>query len=744
MVFNFIFRITGGMNRAAIRFPFMVLMGIAISVLLSIQMDMSDVLSDSARKLLMEITSVLGIGISVFFTAHLVAENNRDSKSNLSRILPFIVGFLLLVALFITIHFDHSGDEIEEETVLKIFIFAVFTHMLVAFFPVKNRYNSNAFWQYNKELFIRILTTALYCGVLYLGLAGAIMAMDVLFKLDINYEIYAHLWFWIAVAGSVFIFGAGIRPDITQLDDERDSPKGIKLFAGYILLPLVVIYMIILYLYGGKIMITWSLPVGWVGNLIMAFSVVGILALLLLYPFGDDEGNSWIKRYTKTFYYFLFPLLLLLFVGIYVRIDAYGVTVVRYLLASLGVWLLFIALFMSFKKNAPLFIIPASLAVLAMLVLYTPYLNAYSVAERSQKSRLIKILTREGFWKNGSLVNDPPKVLKDEVSGELYNIVNYLVKFHFTTGLEPKIKYYTAINAETLAKIKELESNHEVAYDINFGVVSAENNLNATSAPKKEFLTTWQSNQILEYELKRYGIQYHYMRSFDEDDEEQSVATDTASVEIEAPTIPSDSVVTDNVSPNSDLNTASSNNNSQNQTVEAANIGTRKFVSNNLNSVFIPAGREVAAVYNFGEKGPNPFKFDLNSNFDKPKKYNLNTAGVQFELSSDGNTLQVKTQGKSEIFELRKHFTQVFPQLQKGEKVTNISYENSVMVVPQSTMILQKGNMILQFHEVSVDIESLKSKTIKWNFHENLNTNSNTTVDYSPNVNNSFTLVVLK
>lgn len=741
MFFNFLFRISGGMNRAAIRFPFMILMGITISTLLSIQMEMSDVLSQSTRKLLMEITSVLGIGISVFFTAHLVAENNRDSKSNLSRILPFIVGFLLLVALFITIHFDPTGNEIEEETVLKIFIFAVFTHMLVAFLPVKNRHNSNAFWQYNKELFIRILTTALYCGVLYLGLAGAIMAMDVLFKLDINYEIYAHLWFWIAVAGSVFIFGAGIRPDITQLDDDRDSPKGIKLFAGYILLPLVVIYMIILYLYGGKIMFTWSLPVGWVGNLIMAFSVVGILALLLLYPFGDDEGNSWIKRYTKTFYYFLFPLLLLLFVGIYVRIDAYGVTVIRYLLASLGVWLLFIALFMSFKKNAPLFIIPASLAVLAMLVLYTPYLNAYSVAERSQKSRLIKILTREGFWKNGSLVNDPPKVLKDEVSGELYNIVNYLVKFHFTTGLEPKIKYYTAINAETLAKIKELSSDGNTYYG-EFTDLGDANSLNASSVPKKEFLTTWQSNQILEYELKRYGIQYHFMRSFDEDYEEQSVATDSATLEIEAPA--TDSVVADTVSPNSDLNTASSNGNSQNQAVEASNIANRKFVSNNLNSVFIPAGREVAAVYNFGENGPNPFKFDLNSNFDKPKKYNLNTAGVQFELSSDGNTLQVKTQGKSEIFELRKHFTQVFPQLQKGEKVTNISYENSVTVVPQSTMILQKGNMILQFHQLSVEIESLKSKTIKWNFHENLNTNSNITVDYSPNVNNSFTLVVLK
>lgn len=742
MFFNFLFRISGGMNRAAIRFPFMILMGITISTLLSIQMEMSDVLSQCTRKLLMEITSVLGVGISVFFTAHLVAENNRESESNFKRILPFIAGFLLLIVLFITIHFDPTGNEIEEETVLKIFIFAVFTHMLVAFFPVKNRHNSNAFWQYNKELFIRILTTALYCGVLYLGLAGAIMAMDVLFKLDIDYEIYAHLWFWIAVAGSVFIFGAGIRPDITQLDDESDSPKGIKLFAGYILLPLVVIYMIILYMYGGKILFTWSLPVGWVGNLIMAFSVVGILALLLLYPFGDDEGNSWIKRYTKTFYYFLFPLLLLLFVGIYVRIDAYGVTVVRYLLASLGVWLLFIALFMSFKKNAPLFIIPASLAVLAMLVLYTPYLNVYSVAERSQKSRLIKILTREGFWKNGSLVNDPPKVLKDEVSGELYNIVNYLVKFHFTTGLEPKIKYYTAINAETLAKITEFKNNSENMYYGDFGEFSDTNSLNASSVPKKEFLTTWQSNQILEYELKRYGIQYHYMRSFDEDDEEQSVATDSATVEIEAPA--TDSVVADTVSPNSELNTASSNVNSQNQAVEASNIAYRKFVSNNLNSVFIPAGREIAAVYNFGENGPNPFKCDLNSNFDKPKKYNLNTAGVQFELSSDGNTLQVKTQGKSEIFELRKHFTQVFPQLQKGEKVTNITYENSVTVVPQSTMILQKGNMILQFHQVSVEIESLKSKTIKWNFHENLNTNSNTTVDYSLNVNNSFTLVVLK
>src|SRR5439155_11429529 len=36
----------------------------------------------------------------------------------------------------------------------------------------------NAFWQYNRILFLRFLTAALYAAVLWIGLSGALLALD--------------------------------------------------------------------------------------------------------------------------------------------------------------------------------------------------------------------------------------------------------------------------------------------------------------------------------------------------------------------------------------------------------------------------------------------------------------------------------------------------------------------------------------------------------------------------------------
>ncbi|MBK8672285.1 MAG: DUF4153 domain-containing protein [Bacteroidetes bacterium] len=72
-----------------------------------------------------------------------------------------------------------------------------------------------------------------------------------------------------------------------------------RIFAQFILMPLVIIYLVILYLYGGKIIFKVIYQIGWVSNLILTFSVFGILALLLIYPLRNDEKHLWIKSYFR-------------------------------------------------------------------------------------------------------------------------------------------------------------------------------------------------------------------------------------------------------------------------------------------------------------------------------------------------------------------------------------------------------------------------------------------------------------
>jgi len=64
----------------------------------------------------------------------------------------------------------------------------------VSFAPFIRNHRVSAFWEYNKQLFLRILTAGLYSTVLYSGLCIAIVSTDALFNLSIDEKIYLTLY----------------------------------------------------------------------------------------------------------------------------------------------------------------------------------------------------------------------------------------------------------------------------------------------------------------------------------------------------------------------------------------------------------------------------------------------------------------------------------------------------------------------------------------------------------------------
>ena len=75
-----------------------------------------------------------------------------------------------------------------------------------------------------------------------------------------------------------------------------------QFFTQFILIPLLIIYVVILYFYCAKIVINWQLPRGWVSYLVLAYSIVGIFALLLVHPLKELKLKSWIVIFSKLFY----------------------------------------------------------------------------------------------------------------------------------------------------------------------------------------------------------------------------------------------------------------------------------------------------------------------------------------------------------------------------------------------------------------------------------------------------------
>src|SRR5699024_11026378 len=110
---------------------------------------------------------------------------------------------------------------------------------------------------------------------------------------------------------NTWFFLAGIPSSFNYFSND-DYPKSLKIFTQNILIPLVIIYLMILYLYAGKILLQWSWPEGWVSNLILIFSIVGILAILLLHPIRNNRDNRWINRFSSSYFWSLVPLVVLL------------------------------------------------------------------------------------------------------------------------------------------------------------------------------------------------------------------------------------------------------------------------------------------------------------------------------------------------------------------------------------------------------------------------------------------------
>ncbi len=302
--------------------------------------------------------------------------------------------------------------------VVRLGLFAFAFHQLVAFAPFIKRGGSIGFWHFNKSLFLRFLTAALYSATLYVGLAIAIFGIQELFNFNWSSSIYAQLFAIIFIGFNTLFFLAGVP---TRFEDSVDAhyPKGLKIFTQYVLIPLMTIYLGILLVYELKILIDWELPKGVVATLILGYSVFGILSLLLVWPIKGEQGNRWVQLFSKFFYFTLIPLVVLLAFAIYKRVANYGFTEERHILVVLGLWLAGISLYFLIFRKDNIKLIPISLFILALLSTYGPQSAGY-VSKASQQARLAKIFGTE----------------HDEDASQRADIIRYLTDTHGLVSLQ--------------------------------------------------------------------------------------------------------------------------------------------------------------------------------------------------------------------------------------------------------------------------------------------------------------------
>lgn len=414
------------LKKVLLRFPLEIAFALTGTISASVLIELSN-LGSEAENFCIRLIMVANLGLVSALSGTLFSETRIYSatKKNLLRLLTvlLVTGFFFLL------------DPLKSQAdILRFFLLALAFHLLVSFAAFTGRNNINAFWHFNKTIFLRFLTGGLYSAVLFVGLAAALGSMNLLFNFKFEWDTFAILWVWIAGLFQTLFFLSGVPEDINSLEDDKSYPKGLKIFTQFVLIPLATVYVVILLAYEIRILIEWELPKGLVSSLILGYAVFGILSLLLVYPIRNLEENRWIKSYSRSFYFLLIPLIFLLILAVTARVIDYGITEERYILIVLAVWLSFISIYFLFSKHHDIRMIPVSLSLITLFTIYGPQ-GAVAISKDSQIRQLKKLFGKYDAYRNSGLqaLTKPVDTLDRE---RMVNILGYLIDRHGLSGIK--------------------------------------------------------------------------------------------------------------------------------------------------------------------------------------------------------------------------------------------------------------------------------------------------------------------
>lgn len=385
--------------------------------------------------LLLRLGLVFSLGISSQFAVKMLAQ--RHTKGYVGQVL----GVLFLIGYYFI--FPREEKDFTEVYAFILFPTFILSHLLVSYIAFLNQVNSEGdFWEFNKNLFINLFLTVVFTGVLTGGVELALLAIKELFNCHFSDKVFFETFATLAILGSTIIFLLFSDTGLPYLEKKRVYPIILKFFTQFILIPLLLSYLLILYFYSVKITWNWELPRGWVSYLVLAYSIVGILALLLVHPLKSENVKSWVLVFNRVYYYTLIPLLILLFTAIFTRVLQYGYTEARYFVLLLALWLTTVVLYFVLNRKASIKFIPVSLFLFGLIALVFPYFNAFSVSKRSQEKELKALLSQNHMLVNGKI--DFSKPILDSVKYEVESKLRFLSQRHdvayLKTFLDAKTK----------------------------------------------------------------------------------------------------------------------------------------------------------------------------------------------------------------------------------------------------------------------------------------------------------------
>lgn len=393
------------------RFPEALLLVFAVVVLL-IYINHNTVPHDGP---LVRSTMVLALGFPLALVIKMLWERKAVTRSTQAVI-------FVIVAVSLFMYYSFLLPKINMESVSRYIGITVAFCLLFITIPYWGR--KERFELYVIKLFTGFVTTYFFALILFAGLAAILFTINTLFSAGISEEVYFDLWLISAGIFAPTYFLAGI-PAYGEEPDIEEYPKFLRILLLYIVMPLLTVYTGILYVYFVKILATRIWPAGMVSNLVLWYSFISLAVVFFIYHLKDK--NAWAYWFESYIPRLILPLLIMMFVAMGIRIEAYGITENRYLVLAGGIWSSGCMLYCALIKNRMNLWLLVSAAIISILVVSGPW-SCYAVSKYSQNARFERVLTQNNMLVEGKIV--PAKEISTADQRTISSIVRYFQDKH--------------------------------------------------------------------------------------------------------------------------------------------------------------------------------------------------------------------------------------------------------------------------------------------------------------------------
>lgn len=333
----FIYLNHGGVNQVDMKWRFFIIFFPATGALLAVSLQL--LTEDFKRRIVAIATQVVllaaWLGVSLY-----LAQFDRFSMPQFVAVTATVVAMVLSVFLLC---FYRKGDDVP-------------------------------FWNFSQRTFVAVVAGFMVGGILTLGLILFAQSLDWLFGIAVKDNVFAD----IPSVCMVFIAPLLAMSQIPEGEEKRDYhvmgfSGFIKGVAQYLFVPLLLLYLVTLYIYAAKILFSWQLPVGWVSYLVSASMLGMVILVFITYPVQHEQENSFFKALMRWLPLAMLPLLVLMSVAIGRRLSDYGITVSRLYVVVFNLWCYVVCIGLLLCRNKRIWWVPASFAVVLFLISVGPW-----------------------------------------------------------------------------------------------------------------------------------------------------------------------------------------------------------------------------------------------------------------------------------------------------------------------------------------------------------------------------------